>query len=458
MRQLMKHQEQALAYALRTQHPAIFLEMRLGKSLTVIRYAGELGAHAILVVAPKTVLVSWAKELSLEGQWFHRLQEKAEADVARLLHRFYGRRPIWFLVNYERLRVTPALTKLPWDLVVLDESTAIKNPQAQITRICAGGSVNRKPFPGFYAADHRCILSGAPMPESEMDLFEQFRFLDGEFAGCTNWFQFRQKYFHQSKFQENLWHPHQGTAKLIKGIMHSRAFVRTRKQVGIGPRKIFEVRHVELPAALATAYRQAEREYSVGGVWETKWQIVLQQWLARMAGGFNPDGEYVSTHKVNELVNLLQGELVGEAVVVWFRFLAEMDAVAARFRQLGWKFAQVRGETEDRDTPLRRFEEQKIQYLLMQVRVGKYGIDCSAADTAVYFSNEFSCETRLQSEDRILHPQKKAPLLYVDLVTRGTIEEDVLNVLRRKKTNSRLYMRALKEEFERRLLLEGRRK
>jgi SNF2 family DNA or RNA helicase len=67
----------------------------------------------------------------------------------------------------------------------------------------------------------------------------------------------------------------------------------------------------------------------------------------------------------------------------------------------------------------------------------------------------YSCEARVQSEDRIIHPQKKTPLLYIDLVSKGTIEEDVLKILQRKKIGSKAFMVDLKEEFEARLQKEA---
>ena len=44
----------------------------------------------------------------------------------------------------------------------------------------------------------------------------------------------------------------------------------------------------------------------------------------------------------------------------------------------------------------------------------------------VYWSNSWSRNARIQSEDRIIHPRKRYPLLYIDLVTKDSIDCDII--------------------------------
>jgi len=71
----------------------------------------------------------------------------------------------------------------------------------------------------------------------------------------------------------------------------------------------------------------------------------------------------------------------------------------------------------------------------------------ASADTAIYYSNYYSFEMRTQSEDRIIHPLKQTPLLYVDLVTENTIDEDVVEILQTKKLRAVGFMRLLRREL-----------
>jgi SNF2 family DNA or RNA helicase len=85
--------------------------------------------------------------------------------------------------------------------------------------------------------------------------------------------------------------------------------------------------------------------------------------------------------------------------------------------------------------------------LLMQIKVAKFGIDLSAADTMIRYSMTYSYEDVSQSEDRIVHPLKKSPLHYVDLVARNTVDEDLIEVIQDKKIDAKLFMSKLRSRL-----------
>ena len=57
-------------------------------------------------------------------------------------------------------------------------------------------------------------------------------------------------------------------------------------------------------------------------------------------------------------------------------------------------------------------------------------------------------EKRAQSEDRIIHPVKQEPLLYIDLVTEGTIDEIVVDALQDKSISAQILTARLKNYAE----------
>jgi SNF2 family DNA or RNA helicase len=451
-RPLLPHQEDALLYLSRNDRAAaLFMEMRLGKTLSVIRHAQNVSVRSALIVAPKTTLVAWGMELDLEGERFHEIgangPEARLREVSRLLLLPEKGLRLWFLTSYDSLRSTPELTTFPWDLVCLDESTRIKNPSVITTAVCAGGTARRVRYPGFANTARKIILSGLPRPESDLDLFSQFKFLDGQFMGQSDFYKFRHRYYRPG-FVPGEWIARKGTPAVVKETFHSRAFIRTRQECGMANRKMYQQRHIDLPAPLRREYKRALKEFAAFES-ETKWAPVVDLWLRRIAGGFTPEGELVSSHKIKELTDLLTDELRKEPVVVWFSFRAEIDAAADSLRALKVSFAILHGDTtqKDRKTALRDFKAGKVRVLLAQVRVGRYGIDCSRADTAIYFSNECSCEGRIQSEDRIVHPQKDVSLLIIDLVTKDTVDQDIVDLLKDKTMDAKMLMRRLRERL-----------
>jgi len=158
----------------------------------------------------------------------------------------------------------------------------------------------------------------------------------------------------------------------------------------------------------------------------------------------------ISETKILEVQELLTGELAQDMVVIWFRFNEELAEIMRRLDQWGISAAGITGTTQlnDRKQLVAQFQKQQIRVLCMQLKCGKFGLNTSAASTAIYYSNSYDFEDRAQSEDRILHPSKHEPLLYLDLVTRGTVDDAVVKVLRDKSVTSRTFMTRLLEEMK----------
>lgn len=421
---------------------ALFLEMRLGKTLSIIRWALRFSVARILVVAPLSTLSSWRDEL--EQEQVHRstniIMLVGSKKQRLALFNEYDRG--WFLINYEGLRACHALTTSPWDIVILDESTRIRNPRAAITKICLG--------PLRLHSDRRAIMSGLPAPESPLDYWCQMAFLHGQFLGFRSWWAMRRSLFVNAGFE---WYPKAGVIGRIKREVHKRAIVMTRKQAGIGSAKVYERRVVQPTVQQKRLTREIDKdlEATIGTrVLTTKWITTKMIWLARLAGGFDPEQRMVSSTKMRELRSLLLGELKEEQVVVWFRFNRELEVASAWLENAGITHTWMTGETKlaQRHELRLAFNKRKYRVLLMQIKIGRVGLDFSGASTAIYYSTGYDNEDRSQSEDRIIHPKKKEPLLYIDLVTAGSIDEEISQVMRDKRFSSRFFMtRVLERRF-----------
>lgn len=431
MRPLYKHQELAVEWLRPRSHGALFMEMRLGKTLTVIRTARLWNCERALVVAPLTVLGSWADELTRELEdWFL-------LRGAGRLRALQSRKRGWYLVNYEQLRSASGqpIVDAPWDLVVLDESARIRNPKAKVTKVCTRG---------FRNVPHRVILSGLPAPESPLNYVEQFRFLDGQFMGFKNYWSARDRLFNQWGYDLV---PKKGTKERIKRYVHEHAFVLTRKQAGLGNVKVYEKREVETNALQRRLTKQVLDTYTLKHK-ATRHKIVAVQWLAQIASGI-VCGRLVSKAKLNELVELLKGELAEERVLVFYRYNAQLYGTHVFLAKHGLNSRVITGGTpvDERDRIRHQFQKGNVRILLLQINCAKYGLDLSKASAAIYFSNSYSAEARYQSEDRIEHPSKKSPLLYIDLQSRQTIDEEIVKALREKKVSSAYFASKVLEQF-----------
>ncbi len=438
MRQAYTHQEQALEFADGRISLGLFMEMRLGKSLVAIRWALRgypKGTH--LIVAPLSTLPGWEDELELEGQMCTSLRDPSKyAHEGNQFH----------LVNYEWIRSRPELLEWDYDTIILDESTRIKNPRAQITKVLTQGT------------DHipqHCILSGLPAPEGPLDYFTQMAFMGGSFMGSRNYWAWRHRYFVLAGFD---WLPRRGTRAAIKRAIESECFRLTRKQAGVGSDKVRERRVVSMTPPQQRAYEEVERSFALGPL-QTKFEVVRVNWMARIAGGVHPETKKMTwPGKAKELMELLRGELKEEQVVVWFRYNAELHHIRARLRKDRIPFSWITGATrlKNRAIRIRRFRAGKFRVFLIQMKCGKYGLDLASADTAIYYSNSYSGEDRQQSEDRIISVRKRLPVLYLDLITLDTVDEEAVDALMSKRSQARLLMGDLLKKLRQRFGKGGR--
>lgn len=430
-RPLYPHQKTALLWTWENDRSriALFMEMRLGKSKVIIERCRNFKSPN-LIIAPLSTLRSWENELMMEGEFEIQLllgTKKQREDKMAIGCK-------WNLINFEGLRACPKILENKWRSVIVDESSKLRNPQTKTSKaICSM----------FQNVPTKAILSGLPAPESPLDYFQQFKFLQGHFMGFDNFWSFRNTAFYQPyKYK---WLPKSGWKEKIKDYVQSNSFVLSRNDAGMGNQKVYEQRSITLDPEQKRLMEKVEKEFVLETgkeELETKWIPVTWIWLAQLSGGF-VDGELKFPGKINELISLLQGELKNDSVVVWFRFNQELRAVSKELEDRGITCPKLWGEMDEsgRWDSIKKFKGGSVRVLLCQQKVGLYGIDLSSASTAIYYSNGFSSETRNQSEDRIEHPSKKEPLLIIDLVTRNSMDEDIVKALKRKEASSKYFLR-----------------
>jgi SNF2 family DNA or RNA helicase len=80
------------------------------------------------------------------------------------------------------------------------------------------------------------------------------------------------------------------------------------------------------------------------------------------------------------------------------------------------------------------FQEKNgpTRYFVGNAQTGGYGITLTAANTVIYYSNNYDLEKRLQSEDRAHRIGQTGSVTYIDLVAEKTIDERIIKSLKSK--------------------------
>ena len=88
---------------------------------------------------------------------------------------------------------------------------------------------------------------------------------------------------------------------------------------------------------------------------------------------------------------------------------------------------------EERQDIVNRFQEDdSLKFFVGQPRTGGYGLTLTAANTVIYYSNNYDLEVRLQSEDRAHRIGQTSSVTYIDLVAEKTVDEKIVTALRKK--------------------------
>ena len=118
---------------------AFLMEMGTGKTITSIGVAGTLSVQGkvkrLLVVAPKTIVSVWGEEFSKFANFDYNLAVLDGASSRKIdtIRHMNGVALQVLAVNYESCwRLEDELAKWQPDMIICDESSKIKNPQANV--------------------------------------------------------------------------------------------------------------------------------------------------------------------------------------------------------------------------------------------------------------------------------------------------------------------------------------
>lgn len=447
-RPLRDYQKQMLRYCLRERNPALFVQMRLGKTIVAIRSVKIRGSQKVLVVAPYSALYGWSLELIEEREDAHGIVELygKRQERLHLLQEQYASCK-WFLLNREGHRILPEIADYAFDTVILDESTFIKAPYSQRK----GCAATRFFCENFRDAEHRYILTGTPAPESELDYFCQLRFLDWSLWRESSYWEFRHKHFAVINYTPYI--SPEGS-KYLMGTLAKHCFFLTRSDVKLGGRKIYERRMVQLTDKVRKIYEKVEKEFVLeylGMAQETIYATTKYIWLRRLCGGF-ADREFISYAKIKELESLLTGELHNEQVVILAKHVNEVNQLTKYFSKK-YTIGTIHGGVSKSKRPViyREFQAGNLDLLIAQPETVKHGVNLSASDTIVFYTSPDGGETREQAEDRVVDTSSNDASLIIDLVCQDTVEEDVIKNLVRKEGRQdmmRKMVQRLQEKYE----------
>ncbi|MDV5977104.1 DEAD/DEAH box helicase [Streptococcus canis] len=424
------YQRYATDFIINNPISAVLLEMGLGKSVISLSAINELmldyfDVSRTLVIAPLRVAIStWPDEIK---KWDHLKylsysvvtgSEKERLDALKKPAHIY-------VINRENVDwlITKSGFKWFFDMVVIDELSSFKSYQAKRFKSLLKARPKVKRIVG---------LTGTPSSNGLMDLWAEFRLLDmGERLGryITH---YRQRFFIPDKRNQQMifsYKPKDGAEKEIYQLISDITISMKSKDFLKMPECIMNEVVVSLSEKEQKLYDSLKKDM-VLSVGDDEIDAInaaaLSSKLLQMASGavYNDDKESIHIHdrKLDALEDLIEGAN-GKPVLVAYWFKHDLERIKERF--------DVREIKTSKD--ITDWNNGKISAAVIHPASAGHGLNLQlGGSTLIWFSLTWSLELYQQTNARLYRQGQKDTVVIHHIVSKGTIDEDVMKALNAK--------------------------
>ena len=450
-----RHQLEALEKSWNKETFAYFMEMGTGKTkvlidnLAILYDKGKI--DGVLIIAPKGVIGTWYnQELPIHlpkhvenvtVTWQANINQKQQDKLDRLFET--GEDLHILIMNVEALSTDKGkifaakFLSAHRSMMVVDESTTIKNPKAKRTKNILHLSK---------LSTYRRILTGSPVTKNPLDLYSQCEFLDPYLLNFASYYSFRNRYAEMR--QVNIAGRMINLVNGFKNLSELSDMVKTfsyrvlKKDCLDLPEKIYMKRTISLSAEQIKVYKQMKEQAlaELNGKQVTTVNVLTQ--LMRLhqitCGHFAADDgsiQGIKNNRLSELMDVLE-EVEGKAII-WAHYQYDIKKIIKEIKKIHGPGSVVDyyGLTpqDERQGNITKFQDDpRCRFLVGTPATGGYGITLTAANTVIYYSNGYDLEKRLQSEDRAHRIGQHKPVTYVDILAEETVDEKIVKALRKK--------------------------
>jgi len=464
------HQKKALDKVYGLQAFALWMDMRTGKSAVTINlmsaYRMEGKIQAVVIVCPMSIRKNWEDEIlnihcPLPAS-VHVLDSGKTRPFESWLASDHDFK--WLIVAVESLAaggarvLTEKFIKASGDVaMVVDESSKIKNPTANRSQECVRlGSMTKI----------RGTLTGTPLAKGPMDIYMQFEFMDPNIIGIGDFYSFRNRYAVMGGYENKEIIGYQNMEELTE-IVSPFVYQVRADDAGIKlPDKTKIIRRVQMNPEQKRLYTSIQKmKMAVTNDKSITVQNTLEKAarLQQIAGGVISYEDTSDDTKRKYIIERIPGknpkiqeieaitEEVPGSMVIWCLYDMEIDMVCEALRKKygDGQVVEIHGRVEEQDRHVNvkhKFQGGQARFIVGNAATGGMGLTMSAADTVIYYSNSFNFIDREQSEERPRHfTRSDRPVLYIDLVCEGTVDEVVIQSLAEKKSMSEYVRDSVKE-------------
>ncbi|XP_074489112.1 chromodomain-helicase-DNA-binding protein 2 isoform X3 [Sebastes fasciatus] len=423
-------------------------EMGLGKTIQTISFLSYLfQQHQLygpfLVVVPLSTLTSWQREFDIWAPHMNVviylgdvMSRKSIRDYEWVNHQTKRIRFNALLTTYEiLLKDKGVLGNINWAFLGVDEAHRLKNDDSLLYKTLME-----------FRSNHRLLITGTPLQNSLKELWSLLHFLmPDKFA---SWEDFEDEH---GKGREN---GYQSLHKVLEPFLLRRVKKDVEKSL---PAKVEQILRVDMTAQQKQFYKWIlTRNYRA--LWKgtrgssSGFLNIVMELKKCCNHSFlikQPDDVENETQK-EHLQSLVKGsgKLVlldklltrlrerGNRVLIFSQMVRMLDILAEYLAKNRYPFQRLDGSIkgEIRKQALDHFNAEGSEdfCFLLSTRAGGLGINLASADTVVIFDSDWNPQNDLQAQARAHRIGQKKQVNIYRLVTKGTVEEDIIERAKKK--------------------------
>lgn len=426
------YQLQAFLTVRDLDYSAIFHEQGLGKTKIAVDlmlyWLKHRDIDTVIVVTKKQLVKNWENELAVHTHIKPKVLSSNKVDN---FYVFNSAAKV-VIANFEALSTDKERVKLFLKCrnvaIIIDESTKLKNPDAQLT----------KDF--FELADLfkiRTIMTGTPVANRPYDIWAQIYFLDkgrslgADFAEFKRHTDLSNKLGNDDEARELF-------ESTVAGIFEKiSAFTvrETKKSCAIAlPQKVYESVYTDFEPTQYRMYRTVLHELEIevkrdGEAVVDDNSVALKRLLRLLQITSNPkllhETYAAISGKEQELTSRLEEICsVGDKCIVWSNFIENIDHFCEKFKR--YNPCKIHGSMtiEDRNASVAKFKtDPSCMVLFATPQAAKEGLTLTVANHVIFYDRGFNLDDYLQAQDRIHRISQKKTCYIYNFITRRSIDE-----------------------------------
>ncbi|XP_074276619.1 CHD3-type chromatin-remodeling factor PICKLE-like isoform X1 [Silene latifolia] len=460
-------------------HVILADEMGLGKTIQSIAFLASLfeeGVYPHLVVAPLSTLRNWEREFATWAPQLNVIMYVGSGQARAIIRQYefyYPKKSISaklkkkksgqisgeskhdrikfdvLLTSYEMINLDSASLKpIKWECMVVDEGHRLKNKDSKLFLMLKQ-----------FSSKHRVLLTGTPLQNNLDELFVLMHFLDAGKFGSLEEFQ---EEFQDINQEEQISRLH----KMLAPHLLRRVKKDVMKE--LPPKKELILR-VELSSKQKEYYKAIlTRNYGLltrkGGGQISLINVVME--LRKlcchpyMLEGVEPviqdsNESFKQLLESSGKLQLLDKMMVklkeqGHRVLIYSQFQNMLDILEDYMTYKKWVYERIDGKVSGAERQIRidRYNAKSSSRFcfLLSTRAGGLGINLATADTVIIYDSDWNPHADLQAMARAHRLGQTNKVMIYRLVTRGSIEERMMQMTKKKMVLEHLVVGKLKTQ------------